>query len=174
MIVLYIIAGVILLIALLAFVITTAFEHKAEIIISKPKEEVFEYLKSLKNQDKWSVWNQMDPEMKQEFTGTDSTVGFISAWEGKKAGKGAQEIKKITEGQRIDVELRFEKPFKVTNNVYFATVPVEGSKTKVEWVMYGKSPRPFNLIFPLMKGALLKDFNKGLTNLKSILEKETK
>lgn len=171
MIALYIIGGIILLIALLAFVIPTAFEHKAEIVINKPKTEVFEYLKSLKNQNNWGVWNQMDPEMKQVFTGTDASVGFISAWEGKKAGKGAQEIKKITEGERIDLELRFEKPFKVTNSVYYTTTTVEGNKTKVVWVMYGNSPRPFNIMFLLMKGALLKDFNKGLANLKAILEK---
>jgi hypothetical protein len=171
MIALYIIGGIILLIVLLSFIITTAYEHQAEIVINKPKAEVFEYLKSLKNQDKWSVWNQMDPEMKQQFTGTDSTVGFISAWEGKKSGKGAQEITRITEGERIDVELRFEKPMKVTNRVYFATREVEGNKTHVAWVMYGNSPRPFNLLFPLMKEGLLKDFRKGLSNLKGILEK---
>lgn len=171
MIALYIIGGIVLLIALLAFVIPTAFEHKAEIIINKSKAEVFEYLKLLKNQNNWGVWNQMDPEMKQVYTGIDASVGFISAWEGKKAGKGAQEIKKITDGERIDLELRFEKPFKVTNGVYYTTTTVEGNKTKVVWVMYGNSPRPFNIVFALMKGALLKDFNKGLANLKAILEK---
>ena len=172
MIVLYIIGGIILLITLLSFIVTTAFEHKTEIVINKPKAEVFEYLKSIKNQDKWSVWNQMDPNMKKEYIGTDSTVGFVYAWDGnKKAGKGAQELKKIIEGERIDVELRFEKPFKITNKVYFTTLTVEGNKTKVEWVMYGNSIRPFNLIFPLMVGSLLKDFNKGLLNLKALLEK---
>ena len=167
---LYVIVGGILLIVLLSFVVTTAFEHDAEIIINRPKAVVFEYLKSLKNQNKWSVWGQMDPTMKLEFTGTDSSVGFISAWDGKKAGKGAQEIRKITEGERIDIELRFEKPFKTTNNVYFVTSVVDENKTKVKWVMYGNSKRPFNLIFPLMVGSLLKDFNKGLSNLKTILE----
>lgn len=171
MIALYIIGGIILLIVLLTFAVTTAFEHKAEIVINKPKAEVFEYLKSLKKQNDWSVWAKMDPEMKLEYTGTDSTVGFISAWEGKKSGKGAQEIEKITEGERIDLELRFEKPFKVTNKVYFATKTVEGNKTKIVWAMHGKSPRPFNLIFPLMKGSVLKDFNQGLANLKALLEK---
>lgn len=171
MIALYIIGGIILLIALLAFAVTTAFEHKAEIVINKPKPEVFEYLKSLKKQNNWSVWAKMDPDMKQEFTGTDSSVGSISSWEGKKAGKGVQEIEKITEGERIDIELRFEKPFKVSNKVYFATTTVEGNKTKIVWAMHGNSPRPFNLLFPLMKGSVLKDFNQGLVNLKTLLEK---
>lgn len=55
----------------------------------------------------------MDPNMKKDFRGTDGTVGFVYAWDGnKKAGKGEQEIKKITEGERVDVEVRFEKPLK--------------------------------------------------------------
>lgn len=172
MIALYIIGGIILLVVLLAFIVTTAFEHKAEIVINKPKSEVFEYLKSLRNQDSWSVWGKVDPNMKQEFIGTDATVGFIETWEGnRKAGKGSQEIKKITEGERIDIEFRFEKPFKLTNDVYFATTAVEGNKTKVVWCVSGNSPRPFNLLFPLLKGSMLKGFNQGLMNLKAILEK---
>jgi len=171
MTVIYIIGAIILLIVLLAFIVKTAFENKAEIVINKPKAEVFEFMKSLKNEDRWNIWAKMDPEMKQEFTGTDSSVGFIESWEGKKAGKGAKEIKKIVEGERIDIEMRFERPFKLTNNIYYTTTTVQGSKTKVVMVMYGNSPRPFNLVFPLMKSSLVRDFNKCLANLKAILEK---
>src|SRR3546814_1199842 len=43
---------------------------------------------------------------------SDGTVGFVYAWDGnKKAGKGEQEIRGITEGRKIDLELRFIKPF---------------------------------------------------------------
>ncbi len=171
MIALDIIACIIGLIAFLTFVVKTAFEHKAEVIINKPKDEVFDYLRFIKNQDNWNVWAKMDPDMKRVLTGTDGTVGFIEAWEGKKAGKGAQEIKKITVGERIDNEMRFEKPFKLTNAVYYTTSIVEGNKTKVVMAMYGNAPRPFNLIFPLMKGKMMKDFKKCLINLKTVLEK---
>ena len=55
----------------------------------------------------------LDPQAKKTFTGIDGTVGFIMAWDSKnkEAGKGEQEIKKIAEGQRVDFEIRFEKPF---------------------------------------------------------------
>jgi hypothetical protein len=162
----------VLLIALLAFVVTTAFEHKAEIVIDKPKAAVFEYVRSIKNQDEWNVWAKEDPNMKQELIGTDGTVGFVETWEGNsKAGKGSQEIKKITEGERVDIEFRFEKPFKLTNDVYFTTATVEGNKTKVVWSISGNSPRPFNLLFPIMKGSMMKGLNEGLKNLKVLLEK---
>ena len=171
MIIITIIESIVLLIIVLVFVIPRAFEHKAEIVINKPKAEVFEYLKLLRNQINWNIWDQMDSDKKQEFTGTDGTIGFIESWEGKKAGKGAQEIKTIIEGERIESEMRFEKPFKLTNDVIFTTTTVEGNKTKVAFIMAGNSPRPFNLVFPLMKGKMMKDFQKCLSNLKTVLEK---
>ena len=79
MIVVYIIIGIILLFILLGFILPSAFSHEAEIIINKNKETVFEFVKSLKNQDHWLVWNLNEPEMKKEYTGTDSTIGIISA-----------------------------------------------------------------------------------------------
>ncbi len=173
MIALYIIVSILLLIILLAIVVTTAFEHKAEVVIDKPKAVVFDYLKSLKNQDNWNIYSKRDPNMKQEFIGTDGTVGFTETWEGnKKAGKGSQEIKKVIEGERVDIEFRFEKPFKLTNDIYFTTTTVEGNKTKVVWCMSGKAPRPFNIIFPLLKNSIVKDLHRALGNLKTLLEKE--
>ena len=72
-----------------------------EVVINKPKSEVFEYVKLLKNQENFSVWVNKDPDMKKEYRGTDGTVGFISAWNSKikDVGKGEQEIKKIVDGE---------------------------------------------------------------------------
>jgi len=171
MIALYILISVVIAFLIIALVMPTAFSYEVEIIVNKPKAEVFDYLKYLKNQNNWSVWILTATDMKQEYTGTDGTAGFISAWEGKKAGKGAQELIKVTEGERVDTELRFEKPFKTTNKGYFITTAVDANKTKVVWGMAGDSPRLFNVISALMKGTLMKDFNQGLSNVKKNLEK---
>lgn len=169
---LYIIIGIILLIVVVVLLVPTDFKIESAIIINKPKSDVFSYIKSLKNQDNWSVWNQMDPNMKKTFTGIDSKAGFIAAWDGnKKAGKGEQEIKDIVEGERVDLELRFEKPFKATNNAYLITTAVDPDKTKVVWGFAGTSGRPMNVFSLIMKGMLQKSFNQGLSNLKNILEK---
>ncbi len=171
MIALYILLSIIIAFLIIALVMPTAFAYEVEIIVNKPKAEVFNYLKYLKNQNDWSVWILTATDMKQTETGTDGTPGFILAWEGKKAGKGAQELIKITEGERIDTELRFEVPFKVTNKGYFITTTVDPNKTKIVWGMGGDSPRPFNVISAMMKGRLMKDFNQGLANVKKNLEK---
>ena len=73
------------------------------------EDEVFDYVKYLKNQDNFSKWASMDPDMQKTYRGTDVTVGFVSAWasDNPDVGVGEQEIKAITAGQRIDFELRF-------------------------------------------------------------------
>jgi uncharacterized protein YndB with AHSA1/START domain len=173
MIALYIIAGIVLLIILLVLVAPTDFRMEREVVINKPKNEVFAYLKSLKNQDNWSVWSMKDPNMKKEYRGTDETVGFVSAWdsEDKNVGKGEQEIKKIVEGERIDFELRFEKPMKATNYASLTTKSTGNNQTTVAWSFRGESKRPMNVMSLLMKGMLKKAFDDGLSNLKKILEK---
>ena len=111
-----------------------------------------------------------------EYTGTDGTVGFVSSWDSqnKNVGKGEQEIKKITEGERLDMELRFKKPFESTCTAYMATDSISSSQTKVKWGFVGAMSYPFNImcLFMDMKKVLGDDMMVGLTNLKGILEKQ--
>lgn len=146
-----------------------------EIIINKPKAEVFEYIKFLKNQDNYSKWNMMDPDMKKTYQGTDGTVGFISAWESKKenVGAGEQEIVNMIDGERIDMKLRFKVPFEAQNDAYMITEDMSNNQTKVKWGFKGAFPYPFNLmgLFMDMEKAVGGDLEVGLQNLKNLLEK---
>mgnify|MGYP003335701311 FL=1 len=112
--------------------------------------------------------------MKKEFVGTDKTVGCIAKWSGNKdVGEGEQEIKKIDEGKRIDMELRFLKPFKATNMAHLVTEAVNDSTTKVTWGFSGSMPYPMNIMKLIMNmdESVGKDFQSGLENLKTLLEK---
>ena len=173
MIVLYIILGIIVLLLLAGLVISKDMNVKREIVINKPSSEVFNYVKYLKNQDNYSKWAAMDPDMKKEFRGTDGQPGFVSAWEGnKKVGKGEQEIKAVSDG-RIDTELRFEKPFKSIAQARMTTEPADGGSTKVTWGFESKMAYPMNImkLFMNMDKAIGNDFSTGLNNLKALLEK---
>ena len=172
MIILYIIISLVLLILLTAGIMPKTFSVSAETIIDKPSTDVFSYVKHLKNQEKYSVWVMTDPNVKLEYKGTDGTVGFISSWssENKNVGIGAQEIMSIKEGERYDVELRFEKPFKATNQAYTTTISLNGNRTKVTTVFSGSNPFPMNLMSVFIRKMLIKDMNQNMANLKSILE----
>lgn len=152
------------------------YQVEREILVNKPKLEVFNYLKFLKNQDYFSRWANMDHEMEKTYRGTDGEPGFVSAWNSSNpdVGKGEQEIINIVDGERIDYELRFFEPFESTEKAWLATDSVSSSQTLVTWGFKGRMNYPMNLMllfidFEKMVGM---DFESGLTNLKNLLEKQ--
>jgi hypothetical protein len=173
--VLYVIGAIVLLIVILALVAPRNFGLERQIVVNRPKAEVFELMKSLRFQDQWSVWGEMDPDMTTEYRGTDGTVGFVSAWEGNKdVGKGEQEIIHIVEGERVDFELRFKEPFESTSRAYLITEEVGENQTLVTWGMHGRMPVPMNimLLFMNMEKALAADFERGLEQMKDLVESQ--
>jgi len=173
MLILYIVLAIAALLLLLAAIAPKNYNVSRSIEIKRPKGVVFEYLKSLKNQDEWSPWAKRDPNMQKKFTGTDGEVGAINYWKGnKQVGEGEQEITKIVEGKRIESELRFLKPFKSTSDAYIETVEVGSDRTKVIWGFSGKNVFPMSImmLFMSMDKAVGKDFEEGLASLKEILE----
>ncbi|NAS30324.1 polyketide cyclase [Flavobacteriaceae bacterium R38] len=170
----YILGGIVLLVVILALIAPKNYHVSRAIEIEKPLPEVFEYLKYVKNQDHWSPWKKKDPKMRQEFKGTDGKAGFISSWEGnKQVGVGEQEIRKIIKNKSIETELRFLKPFKSQSDAYLNVDKIDNNKTKVTWGFSGenKFPGSIFMIFMNMDKAVGKDFEEGLADLKSVLEK---
>jgi len=150
------------------------FGVEREVVINRPKAEVFEYVRSLKNQSDWGPWMKRDPDIKVEYRGNDGEVGFVYAWESKKedVGAGEQEIKKILPGNRIDYELRFKSPMEATSEAWITTEAAGEGKTTVKWGFKGKMPAPLNalMLFIDMEGPIAKDFDEGLASLKKTLE----
>ncbi len=171
--VLYIILILVVIALIIPALMPNDFTVERQVNISRPVDVVFPMLKSLKTHNNWSVWASMDPDMKQEFRGTDGTVGFVSAWEGNDdVGKGEQEITAIIENQRIDFELRFIKPWEATNQVYLITDQLKDNATSVRWGLTGSMPYPMNamMLFYNMEDEIGNDFDKGLQNLKNLIE----
>lgn len=175
LIILLAIVGIIVLFLVIALFTKKDYAVERSIEINRPVSTVFDYIKYLKNQNNYSKWGSLDPGMKVEFTGTDAAPGFVSAWEGnKKVGKGEQEIKSITEGQRIDTEIRFIKPFPAISQAYMTTEPVNNNGTLVKWGFASRMNYPMNimLVFMNMDKMVGNDFATGLSNLKNLLEKQ--
>lgn len=169
------IIGLLILFVLVApLFINGEYSVEKEVTINQSPEVVFDYVKYLKNQDEFSVWATMDPNMEKTFMGTDGTVGAISGWSSdiKDVGKGEQEIIGITEGERIDFELRFYEPFEATDNAYMEVVAVNDSVTLTKWGFYGTMKYPMNLmlLFMDMEEMLGGQLQEGLDNLKQLLD----
>ncbi len=178
-IVVKIIIGIALLITLLlvmALFVKKEFNVQREIVINVPKQKVFDYIKLLKNQNNFSKWASMDPNMIKEFKGIDGTPGFVSAWDSKvkNVGKGEQEILSITEGSRIEFEIHFKKPMESKAKAYMTTDSIGTTQTRVTWGFDSAMKYPMNLmlLFMNMDKMIGADFEIGLNNLKAILEKQ--
>jgi hypothetical protein len=174
--ILSIVAAIIGLILIIALFTKKEYAIEQDETINQPSDKVFNYVKHLRNQDFYSKWVMMDPNARKGYAGTDGTVGFIASWDSddKNVGKGEQEIKKIVDGKQMDLEIRFEKPFKSVSPAYIATDKIDNSKTRIRWGFSGRMNYPMNamLLFINIPEMLKKDLKVSLTNLKTILEKQ--
>ena len=170
---LYVLLALVALVVLLALIAPKSYAVSRSIQINKPVAEVYTYLKYLKNHDAWSPWQERDPNMNKNYTGTDGEVGFISAWESdhKQVGSGEQEIVGLDENKEIRTHLRFLKPFKSESDAYIK-VAGEGDTTEVIWGFSGKNKFPMSIfmLFMNMEKAVGPDFEQGLAKLKTVLE----
>ncbi|NMP31171.1 SRPBCC family protein [Thalassotalea sp. M1531] len=168
------VAVIITLPFIIALFVKSSYEVEREVLINQPKSTVFGYVKYLKNQDYFSKWAQIDPEMTKSFQGTDGEVGFISAWQSEHpdVGHGEQEIMAMVDGERIDYQLRFLKPFEAVSPAYMITENAGENQTKVKWAFQGNMDYPMNimLLFMDFEKIIGDDLQLGLDNLKVILE----
>lgn len=158
----------------IALFVDRNYSVERNVIINKPIAEVFDYVRYLKNQDNFSKWAMMDPEMQKWYRGTDGQPGFVSAWksEKKNVGAGEQEILRIEEDKRIDYELRFLEPFESTQQAYITTTAIDSMQTRVAWRFNGHMAYPSNLMLLFMdfEEIVGDDFQTGLDKLKNELE----
>lgn len=168
------IVGFIALILIIALFLKKEHYVKREIVINAPRQKVFDFLKLLKNQDKFNKWAKADPDRKWEYKGTDGTVGFIISWNGNKnAGEGEKEIINIIEGKRIETQIRFVRPMKTTADVIMETQDLSDNQTKVNLINTGTLKYPMNIFISLAEKNFPKDIDSSLATLKKILESDS-
>jgi effector-binding domain-containing protein len=155
----------------LGFFAKKTYHIERSIDIEAPRAMVFESVSQFKNMDKWSPWNELDPNMKKSYSGTDGTVGASFSWEGNKdVGAGKQTIQAIGP-DRVDFLLNISEPFKADFPASFILTGDE-KITKVTWTLDPVLPFPVNVwaMFTNVNNAMGKDYDRGLGNLKKHLD----
>lgn len=160
------------LILIVAYFLPRDFRLSKSVVINAPHETVYDYIRFLKNQEKYSVWVMADPNVKMTYTGTDGTVGAISAWvsDNKNVGVGEQEIKALVPNEKMTVEIRFKKPMEGVNYSDTVVEAIDATHTKVTNSFYGSNPYPFNIMCQFMDMLVGGDMQKNMENLKKNLE----
>jgi len=162
---------VVVLLLVLALFVPKNFAYEKSITINAPIDSVWVNTNSLSALDKWSPWNDQEPDMKKEMSGIDGTIGAKQSWEGKIVGRGSQTIAKIEKPTLFETELIFYEPNESHGKGYVKLV-AEGTRTKATWGMTGNMPYPFNImnLFMDMEKNMGQDWNKGLSKLRDLSE----
>jgi len=144
------------------------------VIIGKPIEKVFDFLKLMENQNEFSVWVMKDLNKKSTLQGTDGTVGSIYSWDSKdkNVGAGSQQIIKMVNDELIEYDLRFERPMKNTAKAKFTLKSLSPQQTEVKWDFKGPTKFPMSLFKGMLQNMLGKDMVQSLNNLKAKLESQ--
>ncbi|GGF26961.1 SRPBCC family protein [Echinicola rosea] len=168
------ILGLAVLVLIIAAFVPREMNVEKSVVINRPVEEVFDYVKMLKNQNEFSVWMTIDPKMKKSYEGVDGTVGAVTKWDSQneEVGKGEQEITAIEANKRIDSELRFIRPYESTAQAYMITQKASAHQTKVIWGFHGESKYPMNLLQKIIgiEEILGDQLQQGLDTLKDQME----
>lgn len=168
------IVTLILIVLTAGMVVPSEFNVERDVFIKRPKAEVFNAVRSLRQHDRWNPWIKKDPATVIDYKGADNLIGSVSTWSGNdEVGAGEREIMAIREGERIDVEVRLSRPMEDINHSYIITEAVSENETRVKWGLTSKMRFPMNIICLVMdlKGKLALDFDEGLSMLKADLEK---
>ena len=141
----------------------SAFRLSRSLTIDAPASTLFALINDFHAWNAWSPWDKIDADLKRTYEGAESGVGAVYKWEGKKTGEGVMTLTDSQEPTKIEIDLRFIKPFAANNHTTFTLEP-DGNGTKVTWAMTGNNnfvSKAFN-VFVNVDAMVGKDFEKGL------------
>ena len=175
----YILLGiaVVVLLLVVGLIIVVAmqpadFRITRKLAMGAPAAAIFPHVNELAKWRAWSPWEKLDPDLKRTYEGPPAGEGAKYAWVGNpQVGEGRMTITESRPSSLVRIKLEFLKPFQATNSSEFVFAP-NGNGTLVTWNMQGRNnfmAKAFHLLMNMDK-LVGKDFEKGLNELKSIVE----
>ncbi len=165
---------VVLVVAILAFAATKpdTFHVERTATINAPPEKIFALINDFHRWESWSPYERRDPAMNRIHRGAVSGSGAVYEWDGNSdVGAGRMEILEATSPSKITIRLNFMRPFENESTAEFTLEPTDSS-TNITWAMHGPNLYIGKVlsVFFSMDGMVGKDFEAGLSNLKSLTE----
>lgn len=167
---------VVAVIGLLIFVATkpATFHVERTAIIAATPDKISPLVNDFHNWDQWSPWAKLDPTMRVSYSGAPAGQGAVYEWDGNsKVGKGRMEIL-AAEPMQTSIKLDFLAPWQSHNHTNFVLQP-QGATTRVTWTIDGPNTFASKLmsLFVSMDKMIGKDFDTGLSQLKSAAERQS-
>jgi hypothetical protein len=170
-ILLFVIAGLAVVVLLLGLFSKRSYHIERSIMIDAPRSLVVEQVRYLRNFAKWSPWNGLDPDMQVSFGGVDGQAGGYYSWVGNEDVGSGRMLIKSADDRRVDLEIRFDSPWKSVAPSFFQIDSVDG-KVLVRWGFDMHIGFPWNGLAALtdVNTGVGKDFERGLSNLLKVCD----
>jgi effector-binding domain-containing protein len=170
--ILLVIAGLIVLLLLVGFVLPAKLEVSKSVTINAPASAVFDEINDLKRWETWQYWNTLDPEMKITYGEKTVGTGASYSWEGPKLGDGNLTLNESVPDKSISIAMEFGG--NPSTGLY--ALESNGENTNLNLNFYkdaGMNPigRWINVF---MKGEIEKSFDYAGEKIKGIAEAKPK
>jgi len=171
---LIIVLALVVIVVLLGLIGADSYRVERSTVITASPEQIYPYVSNLSSQQAWGPWLEMDKNATSRLEGTDGTIGAVWKWEGDTIGNGTQEIVALDPNKNVGTKLTFSNWMGESSADNTFTLEPTAAGTKVSWAVIGKNGFVGKLKskFMSMDDWLGPMFEKGLTNMKSMVEKE--
>ena len=168
------VGGIVLLLLIVSFFLPSKVHVERSIVINAPAAKVFNEVNSLHKWSAWDPWQKKDPNIQNTLSGPEAGVGSTNTWKSdhKEVGSGSQTITESVPNETIKAKLLFGENGEMGEGTGFFNFAPEGEGTKVTWGMEtDMGMNPIAKFYGLtMEGAIGKEFEEGLGNLKAYVE----
>jgi len=164
-------AVLVLVLALVSFAFPRHYRVERSLVINAKPEAVLAHVADLSAWKSWGAWQERDPGMKLSYSTPSTGVGAWSAWESKKEGNGKMTITELAPA-KVNYHLEFPDMGTQSNGAIELLAGTGG--VKVVWTDTGDlGMNPIMRWFGLFldKSIIGPDFERGLANLKRLVEK---
>ena len=151
----------------------STFSVQRSAAMAAPPSRVFAQVNDLQAWDGWSPWMELDPNPRKTISTPSAGKGATFTWSGNdKIGEGRLTILDSKPYELVDIEQVFIRPFAGKARMAF-TFASAGDGTKVTWRMDGTNDFIGKALCMVMNmdAMLGKDFERGLANMKAVVEK---
>ncbi|MEM9266746.1 MAG: SRPBCC family protein [Cyanobacteria bacterium P01_F01_bin.13] len=168
-------AAAVLLVFMAGFVLPSQVHVERSLLISAPPTEIFPLVSDFNQWDAWSPWTDIDPNAEMTISG--SGVGQTMAWhsEDPQVGSGTQEVIGLESPNYVNTHLDFGDQGMADATL---TLTPQDDGTLVSWSLDSDMragiptlEQPISTYFGFLMDSMIgKDYEKGLSNLKTLAE----
>ncbi|MCB2204086.1 SRPBCC family protein [bacterium] len=164
------IIGILGLLLVIAAFLPSEYRVERSVVINAQPATVFEYVANFEHWDKWSPWQEQDPQADFSYSDPGRGAGAVLSWDGKVIGAGTLTFTDVQAPREIQSRVDFTAPYEMTSYDTWMFEPEEGG-TKLTWTDEGTLGWPLERWFGLFIDQQLgPQFEHGLTTLKGIVE----